>query len=157
MQNEMREILFRGKTKAIAGSPYNNGKPDGEWVKGYLYNDVGCWKIKQFETDRADYISYEVDPETIGQYTGVNDKNKTKIFEGDIISIPFEEDRSPYEENCVYYENAAVYFDNNRHGWYVKFFDDDEISLWEYDEVDVVIIGNIHDNPDLLKDGVDND
>ena len=37
----MREILFRGKTKVIAGSEYNMGKPDGEWVRGYLYNDVG--------------------------------------------------------------------------------------------------------------------
>ncbi len=97
---------------------------------------------------------FEVERETVGQYTGLTDKNGMKIFEGDIIAIPFEEDRSPWEENCTYYENGKVYFDEKRFGWYVA-FNDDEISLWEYDECGVEVIGNIHDNPELLG-GADN-
>ena len=83
----MREIVFKAKTKVIAGYDYNNGKDDGEWVKGYLYDDIGCWKIKQFEFDRADYVNYEIDPETICQYTGMTDINDAKIFEYDIIQM----------------------------------------------------------------------
>lgn len=80
----MREILFRAKTKMIVGT-YNCGKEDGEWVMGCLYHDVGKWIIRQFELDRADYVGYEVDPETIGQCTGLDDREGRKIFEGDIL------------------------------------------------------------------------
>lgn len=83
----MREITFKAKTKVIAGYDYNNGKNDGEWVKGYLYDDIGCWKIKQFEYSRADYVDYEIDPETICQYTNMTDINDAKIFEYDIIQM----------------------------------------------------------------------
>ena len=70
----MREILFKAKTKMIVGT-YNCGKDDGEWVKGYLRCDCGKWLIYQFEFDRADQVAYEVDPETICQYTGFTDNN----------------------------------------------------------------------------------
>ena len=102
------------------------------------------------ETDCEDYYPdwFDVDPVTVGQYTGLADKNGKLIFEGDIIAIPLEEDRSPWEENCTYYENGEVYFDIERYGWYVK-FPDDEISLWEFDECGVEIVGNIYDNPKL--------
>lgn len=85
----------------------------------------------------------------------MTDKNGKKIFEGDIISIPFEEDRHPYEENVIYYENAEVYFDTERYGWYVRCSDDDSLSIWEYDDcdIDIAVIGNIHDNHELLKGG----
>lgn len=83
------EILFRGKTKVIAGCTYNNGKPDGEWVKGYAYHDIGCYKIRQFDLDYARYVDYEVDPDTVGQFIGVLDKNKKKIFDGDIVKTKY--------------------------------------------------------------------
>jgi uncharacterized phage protein (TIGR01671 family) len=140
----MREILFRGKRV-----------DNGEWVYGafYAYYDFKR-TIVQILTDRTNGIpdAYEVIPESVGQYTGLTVNGK-KIFEGDIISIPFEEDRSPWEENCIYYENGEVYFDTMRHGWYIRFFDGEELSIWEYDEVDVVVVGNIHDNSELLKEG----
>lgn len=86
----MKEILFKAKTKVIAGSPYNGGKNDGEWVKGFVYNDVGCWKIKQFDFDCADYMEYEVDPDTICQYVNIKDKNGEKIFEKDRVRVEKE-------------------------------------------------------------------
>ena len=133
----MREILFRGKAKAIAGCPYNNGKSDGEWVFGYIFPDLGAMKIRQFEPDRPECNDYEIDPETVGQYTGLTDKNGTKIFEGDILTI---------ENEGVY---AAIKYNESNAAFYVE-DEDHEDYLGEAWETDVIIIGNIHDNPELL-------
>jgi len=119
------------------------GKADGEWVQGYLYNDVGCWKIKKFETDYADF-SYEVDPETVGQYTGLTDKNGKKIFEGDIVKFN--------RANALGYTTSRI--------GEVKYYDELPIfyiyantgDAWDWcvcEEIEV--IGNIHDNPELLE------
>ena len=133
----MREILFRGKQKY-----------SGKWVYGSFFSPNAIMKRgKEFDADKT----YTILPETVGQFTGLTDKNDKKIFEGDIISIPFEEDRYPYEENVIHYENAEVYFDTERYSWYVRHSDDDLVSLWEYDDRDIIVIGNIHDNPELLK------
>lgn len=140
----MREILFRGKAKAIAGCPYNNGKPDGEWVFGYVFSDLGAMKIRQYETDRPECNDYEVDPETVGQYTGLTDKNGVKIFEGDIVSL----------RKC----NELIYkvvYDNFRFELHNK----NDIACYVlsiYKSKDLEIIGNIHDNPDILKGGEEN-
>ena len=141
----MREILFRGKRL-----------DNGEWVYGYYVHigPVSCQRAYIIpEYTSAIYVK-EVDPSTVDQYTGLMDKNDKRIFDGDILSIPFEEDRSPYEENSIYYEKGEVYFDTKRYGWYVRFHEyDDEISLWEYDNTDIEVISNIYDNPELLKGG----
>lgn len=140
----MREILFIGKTKAIAGSPYNNGKPDGEWVKGYLYNDVGCWKIRQFETDCADYVSYEVDPETVGQYTGMKDINDEKIFEGYIVKFKMFNALGYIRERIgvvKYYDELPIFYIYANTG-----------DAWDWVQCDnIEVIGNIHDNPELME------
>ena len=134
----MREILFRGKTKAITGCPYNNGKPDGKWILGYVFSDLGAMKIRQYETDRPECNDYEVDPETVGQYTGVNDKNRTKIFEGDIVQA-----FTRYGTKHIYpikYRNGTFWFGN----WnWIEFLD-----RFQFPEV----VGNIYDNPQLLKE-----
>ena len=140
----MTEILFRGKRL-----------DNGEWVEGNLFvsdTDGGTYILAG---SRIVTIEWEVDPSTVGQYTGLKDKNGKRIFDGDIIAVPFEEDLSPWEENCIYYENGKVYFDEIRFGWYVK-FKGDELTLWEYDDCGVTIIGNIHDNPEFMKEGADN-
>ena len=130
----MREILFRGKTKAIAGSPYNNGKPDGEWVFGYIYTDLGAMKIRQFEPDRPECNDYEVDPETVGQYTGLTDKNGKRIFEGDIVDYISSDVIGNPKTGTIIVEDMTDY--------------DTMIYLNHSDELQ--IIGNIHDNPELL-------
>ena len=136
----MREMLFRGKAKAIAGCPYNNGKPDGEWVFGYVFSDLGAMKIRQYETDRPECNDYEVDPETVGQYTGLTDKNGIKIFEGDIVDYISSDVIGNPKTGTIIVEDMTDY--------------DTMIYLNHSEELQ--IIGNIHDNPELLKGGEDN-
>ena len=131
----MREILFRGKWKN-----------SGEWVYGNLFNP-----------DKADtptqicigtYIArtcYEIDPETVGQYTGLTDRNGRKIFEGDIVVFAdFFDDKIHRGE--VYWCDSAFWFDcTETEG-------DEGMYSLAYISVNVLeVIGNIYDNPELLE------
>lgn len=141
----MREILFKAKTEMIVGA-YNCGKEDGEWVQGYLRCDCGKWLIYQFETDRADQVAYEVNPDTICQYIGLTDKNGNKIWENDVVE---RVDR----RNGIYVfreqpkMNCKVTW-TDRHGY------DTEPSCGYFDKrnaLECEVIGNIFDNPELLN------
>lgn len=143
----MREILFRGKTF------------DGEWEEGSLHIEYG-----ETTADGKRNLDYRilgmrgecryVDPETVGQYTGLCDKNGNKIFEWDIVSIRFEGDAIPPSTPPVWYENAEVFFSGEFLTWGCRFTDGLEMHLAEYNDCDAFVIGNIHDNPELLE--VDN-
>ena len=128
---EIREVIFRGKRT-------DNGK----WVKGYLYiTHIGSHEIGSYDAEiNIERLTFDVIPETVGQYTGLTDKNGNKIFEGDIVK------RVPDGERAViswlkYYACFGLSFD----GWCCGFdnYDDNLPSDFE-------IIGNIHDNPELL-------
>ena len=137
----MREILFRGKRI-----------DNGEWIKGF--HTIGKFAGKEYYAierkepsayyDNENAIQpYDVIPETIGQYTGLTDKNGTKIFEGDIVKIHYD--------SAIWGNNREVVFEEGQ--W---FFKDNAktqksyIGAWGNSVVEV--IGNIHDNPELLKE-----
>ena len=125
-----REILFRGKRT-----------DNGEWVEGYLcechHKDTGKYDYAIQEMFENGYIMHEVIPETVGQYTGLTDKNGKKIFEGDICKH-----RSNYSGNTVI--SVVTYTDGH---FLALVCENSGFELSEKLEV----IGNIHDNPELVE------
>lgn len=134
----MREILFRGKRI-----------DNGNWVNGVPWkalNGSGWYLFQVTEIAGAErMIHVKVDPATVGQYTGLTDKNGKKIFEGDIVR--FKTRTSTFKPLYVrWYEETAQFLVSKRDG--VRSYPMDK--SWEYE-----IIGNIHDNPELLEGGAD--
>jgi uncharacterized phage protein (TIGR01671 family) len=131
-----REILFRGKRA-------DNGK----WVEGSLIVTVLNTYIVPFHDDTIiSQRAYSVIPETVGQFTGLHDKNGNKVFEGD------------YDDNF-----DVVAWCDKRQGWAMKAYDfpTDDFMLchcyqcegnFEINDIDMSleIIGNIHDKPEPL-------
>ena len=131
----MRKILFRGKRI-----------DNGEWVYGLLWKKKFNTKkvfIHFFpnEDDEDDYAV--VIPETIGQYTGIKDNNDKKIFEGDIVRINNSED-------CL-----IISFDTEHDGCFIcsnKKKYPYYYHRLQYKNAEYEVVGNIHDNPELLND-----
>ena len=138
----MREILFRGKRI-----------DNGEWLEGSFLNDRGgsfyiCPAVSDISygdggNSRRIGCWYKVDPSTVGQYTGLNDKNGKRIFEGDVAKVLQGKDK----------DIAYVGFENGAFMLYPKTGNIYEKTLWEYwyNDWDVDVIGNITDNPELLE------
>lgn len=122
----MREILYRGKRL-----------DNGEWVYGYYSCDSGKY---HFIKSVDDYCDYRVDPDTVGEYSGAIDKNGKKIFEGDIL---YPISKRPY---LVFWdeENVKFAFKNSR---------DFCLNFYQNIADEYIVIGNIHNNPELLKGG----
>ena len=149
----MREILFRGK--------YVDA---GEWVEGCLLHDS-----EQNESYIAEHFEYntvsirEVIPETVGQYTGLTDKNGKKIFEGDIIKFCryacdwMDKEEYDIEISVVEFENGCFVLDKtySSDGYNELSCVYGEISHIDgtYEDCAIFeVIGNIHDNGELLGD-----
>lgn len=127
----MREILFRGKHMA-----------GGVWCEGNLAVSKGGVAI--ITPDNTPCGVYgQVDPDTVGQYTGLIDKNGTKIFEGDIVSAHFDWNDPEAESRAV------VEWGNFRWVTHQPGYEPDEIT--DFDKGLWTVIGNIHDNPELME------
>ena len=154
----MREILFRGKRTM-----------DGEWIEGGYFLEPYPNKafMTQWNSFGMGFIEHiEVDPFTVGQYTGLKDKNGKNVFEGDIV-------RDNATGNAMFcnkdnHRLAVVKFglhevmSDDPYCWgeaYGFFFEGNTFyktpaqyrPYCESSDCDFEVIGNIHDNPDLLK------
>ena len=162
----MREILFRGKTEKF-----------GNWIEGSLIvgRDLESGRLEYLIAPLSAYYTEvkKVVPETVGQYTGLTDKNGTKVFEGDILHF------KAYQGGgfaCsigtdIYYRVLFGHCnpDMNTLTEYVGFWalgkHYDEDDLYEYgnsisylvNSHGACVIGNIHDNPELLERSNNND
>lgn len=120
----MREIIFRGKDVY------------GNWLYGDLINLTD--NIKQICDHRNLAHAHGVNPETVGQYTGLTDRKGNRIYEGDIVKWDGTEiSQIRYCDGVYRLCNAEGYYGVSVHNHYSY----------------VEVIGNIHDNPELLKGG----
>lgn len=140
----MREILFRGKRS-----------DNDEWIEGYyaVQSNHACFahelKYTHFifkdiclDFNLGGLQEFEVILETIGQYTGLTDKNSKKIFEGDILKV-VDQNR----EIFIY----KVVFTNGVFGTVIKNGGYAACALVLLSKECIEVIGNIHDNPELLE------
>lgn len=124
----MREILFRGKR-------ISNSK----WVEGFMYSQHFPLEFRDDFYIRCYDTDYLVIPETVGQYTGLTDKNGVRIFEGDIIQSL---------ESSV---TGLVQWFPEHSAFMVWCKPANEVGFL-YECVNIIkVIGNIHDNPELLQ------
>ena len=163
----MREILFRGQTRRY-GEKVRMGdgaKIPSNWVYGGVLQGCGSHSII-YGGENADNPGEGIDKrcvytDTLGQFTGLTDKNGKKIFEGDIIQYSIEEDHAVFVGDVRFGEfnpggGALI---NTNVGFYVELVEQDgsrtymrkDIGFWvKFRQVEV--IGNIHDNPEIVKE-----
>lgn len=125
----MREILFRGK--------FGN-----EWKYGFLSIEPKGLVIKEPYKNESSNV-WHIDADTVGQYTGMVDKNGKKIFEGDIIDFSDRSDGDGY--GVVRYDAEGTEFEFA----YDNFCEGLGRSYWPEN---VEVVGNIYDNPEILGD-----
>lgn len=141
-ERKTRVILFRGKS--------NSPNRDSEWVYGgFIPETKDTLPIIVESCDNDDDTLYvygwtTVDPKTVGQYIGQTDKNGTSVFEGDIVKI------KDFTHGC------ALNFKQPTSNWAVHWREDyarfciDYMDIFPFDFTKSEVIGNIHDNPELL-------
>lgn len=134
----MREILFRAKRL-----------DNGEWIYGDLLTPTDIMDVWEISENTGMGDRYEIDPETVGQYTGLKDKNGNKIFEGDIVQYEIEYATEPIHSVVEYCADKFNYpaFDLKNHD-----YEANGLQCAHEESVVCEVIGNIHDNSTLLGD-----
>ena len=137
-----REIKFRGKRL-----------DNGEWVVGDLVENQGRFfiylatsetTIEDNDDGRITIVAIEVDPATVGQFTGLKDEKGAEIYDGDIIHMPADLYNEDTLTGIVVYDDGKYFVQNEESGQY--------LSLWSaLFHRKGIRIGNMHDNPELLK------
>lgn len=137
---EKREIKFRGLR--VNYTPiYGQSK----WMYGNLLNNCSIGEVGY---DLTSYTYAEVTPETVGQYTGLKDKNGKEIYEGDIVSYcGFN--------NAIKWNNVECCFglfrsDSYKHDLSADWVDENGNAPKELITTEIEVIGNIYENPELL-------
>ena len=119
----MRAIKFRAKIK------------DGdEWKYGGGVQLIGSYAL-MLSDDGGRGIVHLVQPDTVGQFTGLHDKNGKEIYEGDIVQYP---------SRLYGFIEAPIHF--MEHSWLCG-----SVQLWEIEDREINVIGNIYETPELLK------
>lgn len=136
--NIMREILFRGKLT-----------DDGKWVEGYYCPCIfGRFPsspaiISKEDMDNGYWHPEKIIPSTVGQYTGLTDKNGTKIFEGDVLEFSDRLVEVFWHAFLGQWDCRFIKFTNKENG-----IDNMSTVNWSWK---AKVIGNIHDNPELMR------
>jgi uncharacterized phage protein (TIGR01671 family) len=134
----MREIKFRGKR--LDNGKWESGDLLENQGRNFIYHATSESTIEDNDDGRIVVVAVEVDSSTVSQYTGLKDKNTRKVYEGDVLTDKFE------SVGVVEWQNGC---------FVVNFGDVDvfQISDCFDDSYQMWVIGNIHDNPELLKGG----
>lgn len=150
----MRTIKFRGKDLDT-----------GEWIYGHFFQRLGHYPTIVEPRPRDGKVMYyeiAVEDTTVGQFTGLLDTNGKEIWEGDVVRVGILSPNytgsypEPYyvDTACIYKEGAFLYkrispFDKKKlsRNWTYK-------PMHRYEIYSTEVIGNIHDNPELLKGGI---
>ena len=132
----MREIIFKAKRKDWKKLPKEEW-----WIEGY-YRRIPCMGLHEHyimpQNPKNRVEQYEIDPDTLCQYTRLTDKNGKKIWENDIVELP---DENVYFK-CEWEKDTARFVLNG---------DRFTVDFDDYREYEVEVIGNIFDNTDLLE------
>lgn len=143
----MRDIKFRGE------------RADGKWVYGYLVKD-DCEYLIGADVDSM----FDIIPKTVGQFTGLTDKNYKEVYEGDIVKAHYFHEGSAGKDlgvtECeteivgfIGIDELGIYiaYDDNNDGEPECHYLLDLYGLWGVEQEEIEVLGNIHDNPELVE------
>lgn len=134
----MRERIQRAKTVGT-----------NTWIEGTYFPPENTMISHELSVFNYAYMDYVVVPETVGDYTGIVDKHGTRVFEGDIV-------KTKYGRLCI----VVWFFSPSHNGWDLQPINTVENCLHMkcpdaydlYREENLEVVGNVHDNPELLED-----